>query len=354
VLGGISYLGKSYCFPYFLASFTLISLWSALISGEKWKRLCGCYLLGISLFLAISIPWVVVISKQHQKPTIGTAGAFTLQFKAPNMEVSPTEDQGFLPPPSDYAVSYWESPGKLPTKGWSPFNSKSDFEFYTRVVLNNFFDAVEAVNAASVLLVGLIAVAGMLELSRTLEHRPRSINPTLGLILLLAVYAAGYILIFIAPRYLWSVSIGGILMGCLAIQRLEERALANRFAVAAFVLVYVGCCYLKSTPLLARLFNFGKEYYTLSLSLDEIRGSRVASNDFLRSLKLAYYQKAKFFGIPLASMEPAAVAASLKENRIDYFFLWHKMTVPPYLDGFEKVKEFPGVQIFRPKAQPQE
>ncbi len=346
-VGGVSYLAKSYCFPFFLVSFSLVALWNG-IAGNL-KRQLGCYLLGVLIFFAISFPWVAAISLKHQQLTIGTAGAFTLQFQAPNLKLTPTEDQGFLAPPNDYAVSYWEDPARLVTRGWSPFRSRSDFTHYLQVVYKNFFEALGVVHYASALAVGLAAMAGMIELSRSREGRLKNLAPALGLIILLMVYTAGYVLIFIEERYLWPVVIAVVLLGSLAIQRIRERSLVTRQALGLFLLLWVGSCFVTPVALLARLVNFGKEPYKISLGLPEIRGSRVASNEYLPGLKLAYYKDAKFYGIPSLEMDSAGVASSLRENRIDYFFLWNEEKAPSYLDEFEQVDEgrFPGMQLYR-------
>jgi len=343
--GGIGYLSKSYCFPYFVAAFSLAMLRNLLVSDQPKKREFAHFLAGFSLFLLVSLPWAAVISAANGKATIGTAGSFTLQYMAPS-GVDVGVDQGLVPPPSEYAVSYWENPWKLPTPNWSPFASRADFIHFAKTINRNVWDALDAINGCC-MAVGLAVVGALLGPRGRLLQRASFADPALGLLVLAIVFTSGYVLIFVAERYLWPASIAAILLGCFAIQKLDASGLFNRQSFLLLQGVFVVACGLKSPGMLARAAH-GRQYYTQSLALAEIEGQRVAANRFLPGLHLAYYRNARFYGIPLKGMASEKVAASLKENGIGYFLLFEDEAKPDFLQDFTlEKKEIPGLKVFR-------
>ena len=65
----------------------------------------------------------------------------------------------------------------------------------------------------------------------------------------------------------------------------------------------------------------------------------MASNEWLPSIRLAYYRNAKFYGIPDSDMDDGSIASNLQKNSIKYFLLWGNDKAPTYLADYKRVDD---------------
>jgi len=336
-MGGLCYLAKSYGFPFFIVSFTIASLCNSTATNQNIRKKLLCFFAGFSVFLAVSLPWVLLISNKNHHPTIGTSGAFTFQFNAPNHR-DPSALQGLLAPPNEYAVTYWEDPSKLRTTKWSPLNSKSDFIYYLRVLNKNFWVTLERFNEFSPLSIGFIFLAAAIAWGTILKgksiYKPASI-----LIAILTIYSAGYMLIYVDIRYFWPAAIGAIALSCITLQWLEATSNLNRISATVLSAAFALSFWMHPIMMLGCIVNLGKSHYIASLKNDYLTGQRMASNEWLPSIRLAYYRNAKFYGIPDSDMNDGSIASSLQKNSIKYFLLWGNDKAPTYLADYKRVDD---------------
>jgi len=112
VLGALAYFSKSYAFVFFICHFIIFNIFFYFheIDNEKRNKVKKNFILGLTVFLALSGIWIGLISDKYDKITIGTSGTYNQAVLGPESEGHPPLYQGLFEPPNKSAISAWEDP----------------------------------------------------------------------------------------------------------------------------------------------------------------------------------------------------------------------------------------------------
>jgi hypothetical protein len=225
-LGGLSYLAKSYAFPFFLIHF----VFSVFLAGARGpvapepgaprhrtvaRPMLRAWLIGMIGFLVVSAPWIALISWKHGSLTFSTAGLINHQVLAPPY-VLPEQARGRGPWPEDWRLwrpppgrlLAWETPEALPWPSWSPFADLRSLKHQLAHIARNANRLRRILVGADPVGLTLLALLSapllaLLAPSRESSYRPRWVFGTVVL------YASGYLLVFMLPRHveplLWPI-----------------------------------------------------------------------------------------------------------------------------------------------------
>ena len=215
IWGGASYLTKGYALYFFLGHFALASLMHLwLRQGAARQAVIRQWAVGMLVFGVLAGPWLAAMSYKVGHLTTGTTGAWNYRLVGPN---SPGYPQYYkpVPPPSEHASSSWEQPSPELLPAWSPLASAAELKHQIRLVVKNIQDLVTLLLYLSVL-----SIAGWLAFTAWGWGRGQTgtVNWLLASLTVL-IYPAGYMLILVQDRYLWSTDMLLLLMGVVVVQR---------------------------------------------------------------------------------------------------------------------------------------
>lgn len=355
VLGGISYLAKSYVFPFFVTHFFLFSIFHYLrgTTVEQKKNVLLNFLCGLATFLLISGSWSALISNKYKEITIGTSGKYNYALVGPESQGQAHDYQGFLMPPNETAVSAWEDPSYYKVKSWNPMQSWSTFKHQSEIVLRNTYRIIcclcERFSPLSItIIIGCILLC--VPPFNGIGLKGDVIYPLVTII----VYSAGYTLVLVNERYLWIIYVLLLLMGGHLLNILFHNKfftyLRKNIALTFFILSFI----VMPTGKLIQRMNAGKNIYILS---EKVKNNyninkqvNIASNsDWGKTLYLSYYLNSGYYGTARKNISAADLERELKLYNIDYFFVWGESKDEyQFLSNYkEKTKgEIPGLKIY--------
>lgn len=117
-LGGLGYLAKAYGLPFFLLH------WFATVALLAWlrevpvKQAVKTWLLGLSAFALLALPWVAALSWKYETVTYGSAGRINHAIVGAN-DFERNELWHAVPG----RITVWETPEALQYRFWSPLES---------------------------------------------------------------------------------------------------------------------------------------------------------------------------------------------------------------------------------------
>ncbi|HKP16751.1 MAG TPA: hypothetical protein VJT85_11810, partial [Gemmatimonadaceae bacterium] len=352
VLGGLAYYTKTYGFFFFLAHFVIVSAvhwWFGDAPARAGVR--RHLIVGLSAFAALVVLWVGALYAKYHVVTLGINGSYNQQIVGPDARDRPILQIGFDADPRPGNTSVWEDPAdfyKVPSalecclKPWSPLSSARNLKHQLRLVASNARITVQQLQIFSELALALIVIAVVLCIPpRDAVRRNLPLVLTVGT---LALYPAGYLLVYSEERYLWPVLFllialsGHLLTLAFATPFLADprrRVLLAAAVALSFVKMPI--------PRLLGSRDYGRNTsrFVEALRGTDLRGKRIASDeDYGASDIVAYYAGAKYIGQnPPAKWTPAELDSALKRARIDYYLVWDRMGPDVDLNRFERVKE---------------
>lgn len=189
-IGAVAYFSKTYAFPFFLLHFTIIHCLAPAQQPRNW-------LVGISVFLLFSFPWILALHDKYGIWTIGTSGKMMASVYLVH-EYNP--DLLIFAPPYENSVSWWEDSYLYQKKFYTPFQSAALFVHQIRILLYNIQQYFLALSAISYLVpfTFLLLFFDAIQRNRT---KARYLI-VFGLLLPL-----GYLLIHIETRFLWILAL---------------------------------------------------------------------------------------------------------------------------------------------------
>jgi hypothetical protein len=214
-LGAAAFLTKGYALYFFLGHFAFVNLlhgWRQR-EGSSGRPVLRQWVAGMVVFIALSAPWFAVMSYKAGHLTTGTTGAWNYRLVGPQAPVYP-QYFGLLRPTGAHGSSMWEepAPGLLPA--WSPLASAKEMKHQLRLIVGNARTLIVMLQYSSLLSLAAVLGYAAWGLGRGSDARISWIYA----VLTMAVYPAGYLLIVVEDRYLWSLFLLTLLMGAVAIQ----------------------------------------------------------------------------------------------------------------------------------------
>jgi hypothetical protein len=325
VVGVLAYLAKAYAFPLFVAHFTVWQCWlyKRSLLPERKKQLIKNLLIGIGLFLILSLPWIIALHGKYDRWTFGYSGKVNLAWQlAPEKTISP-DTSFFSAPPYPQSPTAWEDPGYPHQDRVSPFESFNVFLKQLKLVLHNIIAALQSFHELSFLASGII-LGLFLFVMRT--------GSSVMLLFLLSVLLlpGGYLPVHIEPRFLWPAALLLLIAGSYLLTRIftiwRFRRAAHRIAWA----ILIGSFLITPLNALQDLRYTNKTEHTLAATLqaDGISGKFASDVSLFSPMrKIAFLSGNQYYENhrPQSTFEEVAVAIE-KEN-IDYYFFFHEIPV---------------------------
>jgi len=334
LLGGAGYLAKSYVFPFFLFHFHGMLILHYLNSPNELRmKILRQWLLGAAAFAIISGPWIAFISSKYQKPTIGTAGAYNYRLMGPNSGGFPVSAR-IIAPPHDRSLSGWDDPSYIELEDW----------FSMKFLLNNTLRNIEkthrrldSLNLNIPIAVGLLLVAIFSRTRRRKFHAAASLFSIL-------LYCGGYTFVWVDRRYLWPAYVLLFLAGFLLVEHIGRSMPRTRrqwrmlLLYGLPLLLIVSFVFRPLKELASSVTDNPDKYeYLLSRRLLQsgIDGNLATNGHWNRTLYLAYYLNARFYGTVADAGDAETRNEQLRKHGIRYYFVWDDR--PGVSDSFSPV-----------------
>ncbi len=326
IWGAAAYFTKGYALYFFLGHFALASFihfWQR--QGAQRQAVIRQWAMGMLVFVILTGPWVAAMSYKMGHLTTGTTGAWNYRLVGPN---SPGYPQYYkpVPLPSEHASSMWEEPAPDLLPAWSPLGSAAELKHQLRLVARNIKELT-----TYFLYLSLLSLAGWLAFTAWgWGHSQTGTVHWLLASITVLIYPAGYLLILVQDRYLWSIDLLLLLMGAVVVQ---QASVALR-PVAAVVLAGV---YLMSYLLVpARQLmaqsdqsQWARTAEQLRQQVPQVSGKVAGCGGWLENMEIAWAMRMPFVG----ETGPTAEEIQVREELNPSF----KTVTPPAAESSQQV-----------------
>jgi hypothetical protein len=337
------------------------------LAGEGRRRVLRNFALGMLVFIAVIGLWVGLLTQKYGTFTFGTAGKRAFAMVGPEYFGEDPVFETLLAPPSPGAMSYWDDPTVVRLNTWGPWQSKALFQHQLKLVGGNLWEMSRQITVLFPFSVGTLLLFCGTVLAGLFLRRERATRQSLDagsdssgtspsirvdthpdskglpgedvspdepleslatvalpLLLTVAVFAGGYMPIFVEIRYLWLVVVLLILMTVLALQALAFGRKTLSFFLATWLVL---TCAVPALNELVAKSNQGREHARLAarLARDYTVHGNLASNDcWDQVLFAAFHMKARYFGRVTKddSSSEERLVATLMQHGIDYYLVW--------------------------------
>jgi hypothetical protein len=316
------YLSKSYGFPFFLASFSVVNFffYFRTVNKQIKSKILKNFFLGIGVFILTSAIWISLISNKYGYFTISTSGSYNHAIFGPHSLGHPMTYMRLIDPPNKTAISVWEDVSYVKIQNWSVFDSYSTLMFELKKIIKNIFQICSILNVFSFLSITLIFVASVF----LLEKGKRLVSHNIFiLIVFLVIMFTSYSMLFIEPRYIWLSNIIIIMIGAklfdilfkiFSLKKISKIVLVTVFVVSFSLnplwAIYCGCNTGKN------IFNLNKIIYSLN-----IHGRIASTGNWQSSLFLSFYNNWYYYG-DTYKPEELEMKNELENKMIDYYLVW--------------------------------
>lgn len=150
-----------------------------------------------------------------------------------------------------------------------------------------------------------------------------------------ALYTAGYVLIWVEPRYLWILEILLLMIAAALLDSLVSSRKLPPLAAGFIAAVVAGSFVLSPLSRLPRLAYADRESTEIAKSLArqglDLRSRRLASDArWAHTLCVSYFLRARYFGV-VPSGGPGTVRRELDNLDVDTFFVWGDRAPQSYI-----------------------
>lgn len=354
LLGGAGYLVKPFGLLFFIAIWSVVCayIWARNRDAVSLLHVAQRWGLGLVAFLALVLPWALVLTWKYGHFTIGTSGRLNLTLVAPPGWPGPSSGppaRSFAEPPFPGSVVGLD-PSLSTAPTWNPLASVDDMMHLARNVQHNVSDVIH--HFALVGLVGLcvmtIALMGIV--------RARAGVPELCVraTIFAALYVGMYCLVLVNTRYIWPA----ILIMCIAgFSLVNAWSLGNRlprwtYAAVALPLalsMVIGPDWRPGMGVgratIDAMYAPNAVWRTLAADArdaansmqESYRGTSIASNhERAKSMYVSYFLDSEYFGDVIDGEPPEVTRERLSAHDIDVFLYWGEPgdPTPAYLADY--------------------
>ena len=336
ILGALSFLGKSYLFPFFIATFIIFNLFHYFkgIEQDKRKKVIKNLFIGFIIFFIISGVWILLISQKEGKITIGTSGEVNYGKVGPlgNIIADGNPNEGIT---QKFAYNSSYTPYIY---NWSPFKSWNNFKLQLKIIFKNTKQLISILNSFSYLSIIILISCILLCIPPT--KKLLSESNILYSLVTIAIYAGGYLPILLEERYLWIIYILLILMGGYLINLMFKW---NYFPKKKFsgmiktivILLFAFSFIIMPLNYLVQNIHTDENIYNLSETLMKeygIHGNLASNTNHQNAQFISFYTKAKYLGEGQENVTDNELKINLNKLNIDYYFVWGYSPNSKYLD----------------------
>lgn len=325
VVAALLYFSKAYAFPFFLLHFTLVQGWFYFTTDDpgKMKWLLRNMALGIGSFLLLSAPWIWTLYEKYDEFTFGYSGRLNQDVHLYSRQL--TSNALVYPPPYPDSPGSWEDPWFIPmqrTPGEHFFRADILVK-QVRLFLTNVIRALEAFGYLSCFTMATLLCMGIYLMLQK--------NRVLFLFLLTcAVLPAGYLLVFIEPRYIWPVSLILLVSGAFLLNIILSCFQIKGKRAALCWALFFGSFLVSPINQLKDAVNGNQELFQLAAFAEEknIRGRYLCSDnaDYSMVPKLAFLTHSSTWTCLQPDRSYEEHLSAMRENHIGYYFFRYNST----------------------------
>ncbi len=365
-LGGLAYLAKSFAFPFFISHFFVMNVIYYRRSESEFakKKVLYIFLAGTATFAVISGVWTGLLSNKYGEFTFSRAATVNYRNATdPSVkDISPFKG-GFREPPDPIAICSTDEPdfpeSQLNQLPGSVLDNRTNLGIRVKSQLKRAAactkktaDILMAFSPLS-LPIGIAYVLFWLRRLNIKVMQPEVLYPSVTFVL----YAGGYSLIHVTPRYLWVICLLLLLMGGYLLFRLFQ----DRFFTKTRKLVLLAVFFLSFTiPASQVLRDYayrGKGVYDMSRVLKSyIAPNRKVASDtnWGISLFLSYHLGVRYYGIQEENISKMELKQQLEKYAIDYYLVWRDVASDfSFLSNYREITggRIPWLRIYALKKQ---
>jgi hypothetical protein len=329
LVGGLCYFSKSYGFPFFFLSFTLVQLiLYKKASRINKKRLLAMNLgIGYTIFLLLALPWIYTLYSKYHFITFGYSGRLNYEWTLYKSRATTTQ---LITAPPNNLLCLWEDPWYNPQQ---PIPYSSFFTFalkQLRVILKTFTDALSCYFEISFLAPAII-LCSILYVIKTRDTR-------LTLLLLFVVLLpAGYLPVHIETRFLWPSTFLILLFGYILVyQGLQFMQPARYIRFLAWCLFF-GSFLIQPVNQLKDKAGNDAAVFQLAAALQAkgVKGKLACSiENYSEAERVAYLTGNRFYSLTRVKYSYEELLAACRQYHIDYYFFYYKF--PFELESFKQ------------------
>lgn len=315
----LAYLSKAYAFPLFIGHFFCWQYWLSKRSllPDRKQRFKRNLTIAFSVFLLLSLPWILALQYKYDIWTFGYSGRLNLSWQVMPPNVIP--DSFFTAPHLPNSPTLWEDPYFTQGRLYSTFSSGYTFLKQLKIIIHNIFELISALNQLTFLSIGLL-MAMLLYLFKT------SSGMMLLFLLSITILPAGYLVIHIEERFLWPATFILLIAGV--------HLLSVLFHTYRFHIIARGLCWmiLISGFLLNPLNNLqdmiqkGQDNFKLADIMKSFGAHQtIASNHeyYSQMRKAAFLSNNQYYEINHHSHTYEELQEAVRKSRISYFYFFY-------------------------------
>ena len=202
IAAGIMYYAKLYNFVmlqlFFIVSIAFQLVKSKTIFHPLIKQLAKTW----SVFMAVSLIWITILSIHENKVTFSTTGRFTHNLMNPDYSQKYPLYRNLYEPPFKEAYSIMINPVHLLDEyEWSPFENSRFLKYQLKLVLASFQYYINILDSFKIKLIVLTGILVLLFINRKKIVFPKQKGLT-QIVLFFLLYPILYFPIFIVDRYI--------------------------------------------------------------------------------------------------------------------------------------------------------
>ncbi|MCS7080463.1 MAG: hypothetical protein NZ585_10515 [Chloracidobacterium sp.] len=350
-IGAVAYMAKAFALPFFLAHWTV---WCVL-EGRYRRLSMAAFVGGLAAFCVLGGLWVAALRWKYGVWMTGSAGRYNWAWSGPRMSfVHPTETAFFAPfEPGD--TSAWTDPTRLPIQSWSVLES-AEFAHYQVAMTLERLRAIGFSYLPEFFLptLPLLLVAAGVAWRQSETETGRRCRAALSAFV---VYVAGYALIYVEARHLWTLAYWLCAMlawlSAWGMRRYSRKLWAAAFILCSALFVWQPAWALwKAAQGKDEGLQVCRALYRTAQVLRErfgVQGKLASNAEWHYSLYLAYFLGGRYYGVAPVDATPNAVARALDAYQVDYYLVWSDETgrFPTVVWGTEITGGDPHLRLYR-------
>jgi hypothetical protein len=344
LLAAAMYYSKAYCFYFFIAHFSLISLITYF--QKRDSALLKKYALSLLFLVILIMPRVLLIKEKYGIYTLSTAGVYNQTMLNKGKFDHDFTTAGLVPPPNENAVFAWEDIYLVyQMMGWE-MKPNHDLKKKLTIFRHSFTElAIISLRYPVMIFAGIFL---LLALIKQLREKRFELNFSAHLFLFSAILTGGYLYFFLEARYVWSVILLCLLWSIYFISQFSFKRIT--ILIAGFSAIIL----LNYYPLKEVLQSINNEpwkrEYMLSEQMKELipERSRIATYSTGEFWLISWYLNLKDFGGIDFYSSPEETRNKLQQYNIEYLLIPSKVELP-YLQVAETTEIAGEVKVLRLK-----
>lgn len=325
IIACLCYFAKTYAFPFFILHFSILQivLYKRSLRPNKKHLLIKNFLAGMGSFIILAAPWVYVLYSRYHVFTLGhvlifgNSGHLNLSYYF--HPVQTISNDVIAIPPSPLSC-FWENPYYSLTERQQYYSSVFSFSQIinqARTVLYNITIALKLLSAFSFL-------SGAVILTLLLYVLQKKETTFTIILLTIAIYTSGYLLLHAEDRFLWPVFYIILITGIALSKKMLPLVPVKKTVRYLFWCIFFGSFLINAIDNLkdmkgrdALVFDLAKE-----LQLKGVKGKWLSTNNDMAA-KLAYLTGSTLCQTGDLSWSWNELSDASRKSGINYFFYYY-------------------------------